>query len=108
MLFYILLFCDVQGQSDSTNITDFTKLLQGAFSESDNKDWQSANHQWQKITSINPTEGEFWYKLGESYYLDIFKKAIDVFDSSLHIGSPPLYEGAYFITKAYAALNDKA
>ena len=51
MLFYILLFCDVQGQSDSTNITDFTKLLQGAFSESDNKDWQSANHQWQKITS---------------------------------------------------------
>ena len=60
MLFYILLFCDVQGQSDNKSITDFTKLIQSAFSESDNKDWQNANHEWQKITSINPTEGEFW------------------------------------------------
>jgi len=51
MLFYILLFCDVQGQSDNKSITYFTKLIQSAFSERDNKDWQNANHQWQKITS---------------------------------------------------------
>lgn len=98
-----------QAQPRNDDIAGFIQLLRDAERSSANKDWNAAVHQWENIVMINPTEGEFWYRLGESYYqLREFNKAIPAFDSSLRIGAPPPYEGAYFIAKTYAAIHNRS
>jgi len=110
-LFFLL---NAGGQADnqvSHSISDYFQMVKNGEKQIDNSNWKDACTQWEIITSLNPTVGEFWYKLGQSYYYNAQPdKAIESFKNCKRVGASSPYEPfdcAYFIARCYAKKSDK-
>ena len=96
---------------DTIIMNNFLQLVEYANAATEKGDWKTASAQWEIITRQNPTVGEYWYKLGESYYYSKQPgRAIEPFIQCMTIGAASSHEPfdcAYFIAKCYAKNADK-
>lgn len=97
----------VSAQPDTINIHSYIDAIKSAELASGSGNWKIAAGQWENLAALNPTDGELWYKLGETYYAgQQFEKAINAFKKSLATGSPEPFETAYSIAKCYAKKDE--
>jgi len=97
--------------SENIDINEYLTKVRGIDNLIHRRDWNAAANQWHEIISINPTDGEMWYRYGESLYLNNEPlKAVDAFKNAMRIGAvsiaPP--DCAYYIAKCYAKQKDEA
>ncbi len=97
-----------QAQQAVMSLHDYRQQLNSANKASDSQSWEEAIQKWNKIVQLNPVNGDYWYKLGESYYHSGYTdKAIEAFKKSLKTGDPAPFESACFIARCYAKSHDK-
>jgi len=95
-------------QSESVGIEKYMQMLKNAEQSFANKEWGSASKQWSALVNMNPTEGEHWYKLGESYFFsNEYDLAIKAFENTLRIGAMSPAQSAYYISRCYAGKKDE-
>jgi len=96
--------------NENTGINEYLKKVRGIDDLIHNRDRTVVANQWREIISINPTDGEMWYRYGESLYLNNEPlKAVGAFKNAMRIGAvsiaPP--DCAYYIAKCYAKQKDE-
>ena len=95
----------------NTGINDYLQKLKNIDHCIQQQDWNAASKQWQDIISLNPVDGEMWYRYGESLYLNGEpRKAIDAFQNAMRIGTLPFSAAdcAYYISKCHAKKREEA
>ncbi len=96
--------------TENTGINEYLEKVRGIDNLIHRQDWKAVSNQWQEIISINPTDGEMWYRYGESLYLSNEPlKAVDAFKNAMRIGAVSISAAdcAYYIAKWYAKQNDE-
>jgi tetratricopeptide (TPR) repeat protein len=80
------------------------------------RDWPDSIAQHQKLVELNPTNGFYWYRLGDSLLnTQRYREAIEPLKQAMALGgfqsSPPKWihrgEAAFLLAAAYAGLGDK-
>jgi tetratricopeptide (TPR) repeat protein len=80
------------------------------------RDWPDSIAQHQQLVELNPTNGFYWYRLGDSLLnAERYEEAIEPLQQAMLLGgfqsSPPKWihrgEAAFLLAAAYAALDDK-
>jgi len=83
----------------------YLRLTQRANEATTAADWPTAAKLWAELTQVNPTRGDFWYRLGEAHYkADEPLSALTAYDAARERGVHDL--GKYlFQTKAELSLD---
>src|ERR1700759_1949357 len=100
--------CDAQAV-DTLSIDGYLDKLRAVGRGMDSGEWQNASLEWEKIVSLNPADGSFWFKLGSAYEnTGQTGKAVAAFKKAYDTGAPPPADCAYAIAQCYARANNRA
>src|SRR5690348_8257769 len=106
MAVVILFSVDVSARQVTTE--EFVQILNQAREKSRNSDWAGAVPLWERVVTINPKVGAFWYSLGTAQRnAGDFRKAISSLEKSLELGGARLSTVALDIARSYAGLKEK-
>ena len=77
-----LTIADTKAQNTNTRdigIDEYVNKLRSTEELVHNHDWNAVANQWQDIIALNPSDGEMWYRYGESLYFS--NKPIEATDA---------------------------
>src|SRR5437868_12727213 len=76
--------------TEHNDINGYRQKLQNIDHLVQQQNWNDASKKWREIISLNPVDGEIWYRYGDCLYRnDEPVKAIDAFQNAMRIGSLP-------------------
>ena len=87
---------------------EFLKVLTEAQAKSRASEWAAAVPLWERVVTMNPTVGSFWYSLGTAQRNSgDYRKAIPSLEKSLELGGGRRLTVALDIARSYAGLKEK-
>jgi len=87
---------------------EFLKVLDQAREKSRASEWVAAVPLWERVVTMNPKVGGFWYALGTAQRnAGDYRKAIPTLEKSLELGGGRRSTVALDIARSYAGLKEK-
>lgn len=91
-----------------TGVDAYLKVLAEAQAKSQAQEWAAAIPLWERVVSINPNMGRFWYALATAQInAGENRKAIPSLEKSLDLGARNLWIIAYQLAQVHALLQEK-
>ncbi len=106
MTIAVLFSIDVFGNQVRTD--EFLQVLNQAREKSRASEWVAAVPLWERVVTMNPKVGTFWYSLGTAQRnAGDFRKAIPSLEKALDLGGGRRSNLALDIARSYAGLKEK-
>ena len=102
------LFMAQAGLAQRSDTETYFETLAQAEAKMSAKEWSDAAALWEKVISLNPTEGKFWDRLATARYnLKDYRKVIAANEKVIELGYGSPASAAFNIASNYALLEEK-
>ena len=108
ILMTIAVLFSVDVRANQVTPDEFLNVLNQAQERSRASDWAAAVPLWERVVTINPKVGGFWYSLGTAQRNSgDYRKAIPTLEKALELGGGRRSTIALDIARSYAGLKEK-
>lgn len=108
MLMTIAVLFSVNVPAKQVTPDEFLKVLNQAREKSRASEWAAAVPLWERVVTMNPKVGGFWYQLGTAQRnAGDYRKAIPTLEKALELGGGRRSTVALDIARSYAGLKEK-